>query len=114
MNNFEKICDLIYEEIDKRFKSEPLNVDNLEFSDSAGDLIEKIISATLRMWKLEDACAIAQTDSEIADLKRKIDFIFKKKRPQLIRCLNLMLDKYIAENKPFGEPNIKEYAGFKQ
>jgi hypothetical protein len=67
------------------------------------------------MWKLEDAIAEAKSDSEVADLKRKIDYCFKDRRPKLTKAINSYLDIYVNKNhvKKFSEENIKLYKGFK-
>jgi hypothetical protein len=68
------------------------------------------------MWKLEDAISSAKSDSEIADLKKKIDFCFKEKRPKLTKSINFYLDSYVDKNHPakkFSEENVKLYDGYK-
>jgi hypothetical protein len=109
--NIEQICNLLYKEIDSKFKNKPLDVD-LEFSDNLAEIIEKLIILHIRVWKMEDSVNQTTNDSEIADLKRKIDFCFKNKRPKLIKALNILLDVYVTENRKFSEENVKLYKGF--
>lgn len=103
------ICDLIYQEIAKRFSQEPLSIDGLEFSDNFAEIIEKLIILHIRMWKMEDAVSATTNDHMIAELKRKIDFIFKIKRPKLLAALNLLVDDYVSNHKSFKEENLKLY-----
>jgi hypothetical protein len=108
--NFELISNLLLTEVRERFTSVDSNVD-LEFSDNFAEVLEKLFILHIRMWKLEDEIGAAKNDTELAELKRKIDFCFKVKRPKLIQVINLMLDDYITKNKNFVEPNVKNYKG---
>jgi len=113
-NRILKISELLLEEISERFENEPLSIDGLEFSESFAEILDRFIVLHIRTWKLEDAVSEANTDSEVAELKRKIDYCFKDRRPKLIRAINFFLDNYIDKNhhKNFSEPNIKLYKGF--
>lgn len=111
--NFEKISELLLDEIKARFNNISLDNKDLEFSDNFAEVLEKLMILHIRMWKLEDEIINAENDAVLADLKRKIDFCFKVKRPKLVQVINLMLDDYISKNKPFTEPNVKNYQGFK-
>ena len=115
MNNFDKISELLLDEISKRFNNEPLNIEGLEFSENFAEILDRFVVLHIRMWKLEDAIANATTDKEVTDLKKKIDFCFKEKRPKLTKAINFFLDNYIDKNqtKKFSEENIKLYNGFK-
>lgn len=110
-----KISELLLEEISERFDNEPLNIEGLEFSESFAEVLDRFIVLHIRMWKLEDAIAEAKTDSEVADLKRKVDYCFKDRRPKLTKAINSYLDVYISKNhaKKFSEENVKLYKGFK-
>lgn len=115
-NNFEKISELLLDEISKRFDNEPINIDGLEFSENFAEMLDRFVVLHIRMWKLEDAISSAKNDGEIADLKKKIDFCFKEKRPKLTKAINFFLDSYVDKNHPnkkFSEENIKLYSGFK-
>lgn len=111
MNNFNKITSLLMTEIQKRFPLEPLSGSNLEFSDNFAELLEKLVILHIRVWKMEDKVGVETDAQEIANLKKKIDFCFKIKRPQLLRVINLMMDDYISKHKNFSEENVKLYAG---
>ena len=110
----EEISRLILEEISSRFDKEPLGIEGLEFSENFAEILDRFVVLHIRMWKLEDAIGEAKTDSEIADLKRKIDYCFKDRRPKMIRALNTYLDIYIDKNhhSKFSELNVKKYNGF--
>jgi len=110
----EKISELLLEEISSRFDNEPLNVEGLEFSENFSEILDRFIVLHIRMWKLEDCVGIAKNDHEIAELKRKIDYCFKDRRPKLINAINTYLDIYIDKNhhKKFSEINVKKYDGF--
>lgn len=115
-NNFEKISELLLEEISRRFNNEPINIDGLEFSENFAEMLDRFVVLHIRMWKLEDAISSAKSDSEVADLKRKIDFCFKEKRPKLTKAINFFLDSYVDKNHPkkkFNEENVKLYNGYK-
>ena len=110
--NFEKISQLLLEDIKDRFHKTDINEIDLEFSDNFAEVLEKFLILHIRIWKLEDQITGCKTDGEIVDLKKKIDFCFKVKRPKLVQVINLMLDDYIQKNKNFTEPNVKTYQGY--
>jgi hypothetical protein len=110
-----KISELLLEEIAERFDKEPLNANDIEFSESFAEIMDRFIVLHIRMWKLEDAVAEAKSDQEVADLKRKVDYCFKDRRPKLTKAINSFLDVYVSKNhaKKFSEENVKLYKGFK-
>ena len=80
-------------------------------SDSFGEVLEKLAILHIRTWHLEDAMQSAKTDSELADLKRKVDICFKVKRPKLVAALNAIIDDAITKNKSLREDSVKLYKG---
>ena len=80
-------------------------------TDNFGEILEKLIIIHIRMWMLEDAIQAAQTDAEIAELKRKIDICFKQKRPRLVQAINLTIDNALKTNKSLVEDSVKLYKG---
>ena len=114
LSRVEKIGELLLEEIAARFDNEPLDISDLEFSESFAEILDRFIVLHIRMWKLEDAAGASKSDSELASLKRKIDYCFKDRRPKLIKAINSFLDIYINKRhiKRFSEENIKFYKGF--
>lgn len=86
--------------------------DDLIETDNIGEVIEKLCILHCRMWYLEDAIAASKTDSEIADLKRKIDICFKQKRPKYVQAVNRMIENAILKGKTLVEDSVKLYNGF--
>ena len=80
-------------------------------TDNFGEILEKLIIIHIRMWMLEDAIQAAETDTEIAELKRKIDICFKQKRPRLVQAINLTIDNALRNNKSLVEDSVKLYKG---
>ena len=80
-------------------------------TDNLGEVVEKLAILHIRTWMLEDAIQEAKTDSEIADLKRKIDICFKVKRPKYVQAINRMIENSILTNKSLVEDSVKLYKG---
>ena len=80
-------------------------------TDNLGEVIEKLSILHCRMWYLEDAISDAKSDSEIAELKRKIDICFKSKRPKYVEAINRMVDNSIRQGKSLIEDSVKLYKG---
>jgi len=80
-------------------------------TDNLGEVIEKLAILHIRTWMLEDAIQEAKSDSEIADLKRKIDICFKVKRPKYVQAINAMIENAIVHNKSLREDSVKLYKG---
>lgn len=78
-------------------------------TDNLGEVIEKLVILHIRTWMLEDAMQEAKTDTELADLKRKVDICFKVKRPNLVQAINQLVDNAIAHNKSLREDSVKLY-----
>jgi hypothetical protein len=76
-----------------------------------GEVIEKLSILHCRMWYLEDAISNANTNEEIAILKKKIDICFKIKRPKYVEAINRMVDKSIMTGKTLIEDSVKLYKG---
>ncbi len=114
-DKIEQIGDLILEVVSDRFDKEPLDLQGFEFGDSFAELIEKFIILHIRIWKFEDAVADAKSYEDLAELKIKLDYCFKEKRPKLIKAINSFLDVYISKNhaRLLSEENTKLYKGYK-
>jgi hypothetical protein len=116
MNVGEKIEDIIKTitiKVLEENKSVGLPNDLIE-TDSLGEVIEKLAILHCRMWYLEDAISDAKTDSEIAELKKKIDICFKIKRPKYVQAINRMVDQSILTSKSLIEDSVKLYKGFNE
>jgi hypothetical protein len=85
--------------------------DDLIETDNIGEVIEKLSILHCRMWYLEDAISMSNDDSEIAELKRKIDICFKVKRPKYVQAINRMLETSIITGKSLIEDSVKLYKG---
>ena len=85
--------------------------DDLIETDNIGEVIEKLSILHCRMWYLEDTISMSTDDSEIADLKRKIDICFKVKRPKYVQAINRMLETSIITGKSLIEDSVKLYKG---
>lgn len=112
MNKFANLIDeCIKETIDEVLSRRELpDVEYIE-TDNLGEVVEKLSILHTRMWMLEDAIQEAKTDTEIADLKRKIDICFKVKRPRLVQAVNLLVDNAIATERTLREDSVKLYRG---
>jgi hypothetical protein len=106
----EIIKNVVTETLNKSKKVE-LPQDIIE-TDNIGEVIEKLSILHCRMWYLEDAIGASNSDTEIADLKRKIDICFKDKRPRYVEAINKMIDKAIKTDKSLIEDSVKLYKGF--
>lgn len=83
-------------------------------TDNLGEVIEKLSILHCRMWYLEDAVSEAETDEEVAELKRKIDICFKQKRPKYVEAINRMVQNTISTEKTLVEDSVKLYKGFQK
>ena len=108
-----KLDEVIKEQVEKTLskKEMPKLPDNLIQTDNLGEVVEKLVILHIRMWMLEDAMVAAKSDSELADLKRKVDVCFKRKRPMFVAAINRMVDAAILENKSLVEESVKLYSG---
>tara|TARA_R110001599_G_scaffold166503_1_gene355994 strand:+ start:6783 stop:7151 length:369 start_codon:yes stop_codon:yes gene_type:complete len=88
--------------------------DDLIETDNIGEVIEKLAILHCRMWYLEDAISEAETDAEVAELKRKIDICFKQKRPKYVEAVNRMIENSIVTEKTLIEDSVKLYKGFQK
>lgn len=104
------IFELLLEEVEERFNAELPDKD-IEFGDNFAELLEKLLILSIRTWKLEDLASQEENLDKLGELKKKIDFCFKVKRPKLIKAINCFLDSHINKfsHKPFTEENIKIY-----
>ena len=88
--------------------------DDIISTDNLGEIIEKLSILHCRMWYLEDKIGESNDDTEIADLKRKIDICFKIKRPKYVEAINRLVQYSIDRNKSLIEDSVKIYNGFEQ
>ena len=109
----ERIEDIIYKTTKQLLDNSKIVEipDDIIETDNLGEVIEKLSILHCRMWYLEDAISDAKNDSEIAELKRKIDICFKVKRPKYVQAINRMVDKSISTGKSLVEDSVKLYKG---
>jgi len=108
----EIIKNTVHEVLNKN-KNVELPNDLIE-TDNIGEVIEKLAILHCRMWYLEDAISDSTSDTEIAELKRKIDICFKQKRPKYVEAVNRMIDNSILTEKSLIEDSVKLYKGFQK
>ena len=94
-------------------KNVELPMDIIE-TDNLGEVIEKLSILHCRMWYLEDSISDATSDTEIAELKRKIDICFKIKRPKYVQAITRMVENSIINNKSLVEDSVKLYKGINE
>jgi hypothetical protein len=82
---------------------------DLAVSDNLGEVIEKLVILHIRTWFLEDMAGVAKTDTELADIKRKVDICFKQKRPMYVQAINKMIDSAIKGERSLQEDSVKIY-----
>jgi hypothetical protein len=83
-------------------------------TDSFGEALEKLIILHIRMWMIEDHIqTVYSDDTQVADLKRKLDICFKQKRPKLVQAMNKLVDLSIHHNKSLAEDSVKVYKDYK-
>jgi len=109
--SIEKIIQNTVSDILSKSKNVELPEDII-MTDSLGEVIEKLCILHCRMWYLEDAIGMTESDNEIVDLKRKIDICFKVKRPKYVQAINRMVDNSIIHGKSLIEDSVKHYKGF--
>jgi hypothetical protein len=101
----------IKEKINKTLK-ENKNIEiNYIATDSIGEVIEKLSILHIRIWMLEDSMQNVKNDSEIADIKKKLDICFKIKRPKLVEAINCLINDAIVNSKSLKEDSVKIYKG---
>ena len=83
-------------------------------TDNLGEVLEKLIIVHIRMWMIEDLMqSVYDDDSQVADLKRKLDICFKQKRPKLVQAINRLIELSISNEKSLIEDSVKIYKGLK-
>jgi hypothetical protein len=108
---FESVIHAKVREVLSESKEVGLPTDIIE-TDNLGEVIEKLAILHCRMWYLEDAISNAQSTTEVADLKKKIDICFKVKRPRYVEAINRMIQNAIVTGKTLEEDSVKLYKGF--
>jgi len=79
------------------------------YTDTIAEIIEKMIIINTRQWYLEDQMGIAKTKEEICALKKKMDIMFKVKRPALINALDKMIYQVLKGKIEYSSEDLKLY-----
>jgi hypothetical protein len=83
------------------------------WTDNIGEVVEKLMIVHIRAWHLEDQIHDGyDDDAKLAATKKKLDVLWKKKRPALVAALNRMIDDAVLHNKSLREESVKKYRGF--
>lgn len=80
-------------------------------TDNLGEVIDKLVIMHIRMWMLEDAAGSAKNDEEYVKVRKKIDILYKNKRPSFVGAINKLTDKAIIDGKSLTEDSVKLYSG---
>lgn len=79
------------------------------YTDTLAELIDKLIIVHIRYWYLEDAMAKAETDEELATLRRKSEILFKEKRPMLVAGFDKLIFNLLKGRNSYTPSNVKHY-----
>ncbi len=91
----------------------PEEVDH--FTDNFGEVVEKLIVLHVRVWFYEDQFFDCYgDDAKLAETKKKMDLLWKKKKPALVAALNRIVDDAIVYSKSLREDSVKKYRGFEE
>lgn len=112
LNLEEVIKNKVSEILNKRDTNPPDLPVDLAVTDNLSEVIEKLVILHIRTWFLEDMAGIADTDTALAEIKRKVDICFKQKRPMYIQAINKMIDSAIKDGKTLKEDSVKVYKNF--
>jgi len=107
----ELIEQIIHDTVNRTLEEDQMPDSEYIATDNLGEIIEKLAIIHIRMWMLEDAMQAAQSDEELAELKRKVDICFKVKRPKYVQAINLLVDDAIRTGKSLREDSVKLYKG---
>jgi hypothetical protein len=112
LNLEEVIKNKVSDILNKRDTNPPELPVDLAVTDNLSEVIEKLVILHIRTWFLEDMAGVADSDSALAEIKRKVDICFKQKRPMYIQAINKMIDYAIVNGKSVSEDSVKLYKNF--
>jgi hypothetical protein len=85
------------------------------WTDNFGEMLDKLIVIHIRTWFLEDQMGCCYDDDErLADLKKKMDVLWKRRRPSLVAAINRLVDDAVIHGKSLREESVKNYKGFNE
>lgn len=83
------------------------------WTDNFGEMLDKLIVLHIRVWHSEDMMGQAyDDDAKMAEIKKKMDILWKRKRPSLVAAINRLVDDAIVHGKSLVEDSFKNYKGF--
>lgn len=85
------------------------------FTDNFAEVVEKLTILSIRVWFFENDMGEAHVrgeDAKIADIKKKMDILWKRKRPSLVAAINRLVDDALVHGKSLREDSLKIYKGF--
>lgn len=83
------------------------------YTDSFGEVIEKNAILHIRAWHLEDTIGSSYgDDAALAASKKKLDQLWKVKRPAQVAAINRMANEAILLGRSLTEESVKMYKGF--
>ncbi len=85
---------------------------NLEVlkTDNLAEVIEKLMILHIRIWMLEDEITkYNESDEDLAAIKRKLDVLFKVKRPNLVAAINKIIEDAVVNGTSIYEESVKVY-----
>lgn len=112
LNLEEVIKNKVSDILNKKNTNPPELPVDLAVTDNLSEVIEKLVILHIRTWFLEDMAGVADSDSALAEIKRKVDICFKQKRPMYIQAINKMIDFAIVNGKSVSEDSVKLYKNF--
>ncbi len=85
------------------------------WTDNFGEIIEKLMILHIRAWHLENEIFDGYNDDKkLAETKKKLDVLWKRKRPALVAAVNRMADEAIVHGRSLVEDSVKLYKGYEK
>ncbi len=87
------------------------------WTDSFGEMLDKLAVLHIRVWFCENDMGEAHIlgdDAKIAEIKKKMDILWKRKRPSLVAAINRLVDDAVIHGKSLREESVKNYKGFNE
>ena len=91
----------------------PRDYDDIN-TDTIAELIDRLIIVHIRYWYLEDAMSAETNDSKLADLRRKSEVLFKRKRPALVAAIDKAIVSILVGKETSESYNLKQYKNWEQ
>lgn len=85
------------------------------FTDNFSEMVNKLCVLHIRVWFCENDMGEAHVrgdDAKIAEVKKKMDVLWKIKRPSLEAAINRLIDDAVIHGRSLREDSLKLYKGF--